>query len=391
MRRGYPAVIAIGVTIAVLGGAASAAVPAMGSDAELGHWILHEWYQPGKDTKDLFLARMDGSDRHVVMGDVPGDRRAAVWSPDGGRVAFATRDDATPNGSIWTSDPDGSNARQLFDPTTDCPMGAYHPAWSPDGLRLAIICYPADRVASLAIVDLATLDLTTLASVEWPEFLDNPASWSPDGSTLVFAILHWDPTDTFLDGSLLATIPASGAGVPTRLSGFDSFDASPAWHPTDDLIAFNRIDLGNTQSTTEPSNISTMRSDGSDRRQVTSISVDGFPEDRPAAVDAGRHRARSVACARRPGRHGGGVIRGPAYRGSDQPDDPDPRCPSRHSPDSLSGGRSAPRGSRSSRPSLSSPSQLGHSTIVLSSNTYGHVLEQRQRQVARATDAVLGG
>ena len=34
---------------------------------------------------------------------------------------------------------------------------------------------------------------------------------------------------------------------------------------------------------------------------------------------------------------------------------------------------------------------LGHSTIVLTSNTYGHVLEQRQRQVARGMDAVLGG
>ena len=34
---------------------------------------------------------------------------------------------------------------------------------------------------------------------------------------------------------------------------------------------------------------------------------------------------------------------------------------------------------------------LGHSSIVLTSNTYGHVVEQRQRQVARAMDAVLGG
>jgi integrase len=34
---------------------------------------------------------------------------------------------------------------------------------------------------------------------------------------------------------------------------------------------------------------------------------------------------------------------------------------------------------------------LGHSSITLTSNTYGHVLEQRQRQVARAVDAVLGG
>ena len=33
---------------------------------------------------------------------------------------------------------------------------------------------------------------------------------------------------------------------------------------------------------------------------------------------------------------------------------------------------------------------LGHSSIVLTSNTYGHVLEQRQEQVARGMDAVLG-
>ncbi len=34
---------------------------------------------------------------------------------------------------------------------------------------------------------------------------------------------------------------------------------------------------------------------------------------------------------------------------------------------------------------------LGHSSITLTSNTYGHVLEQHQRQVAQAMDAVLGG
>jgi len=34
---------------------------------------------------------------------------------------------------------------------------------------------------------------------------------------------------------------------------------------------------------------------------------------------------------------------------------------------------------------------LGYSSIVLTSNTYGHVLEQRQEAVARGLDAVLGG
>ncbi len=35
--------------------------------------------------------------------------------------------------------------------------------------------------------------------------------------------------------------------------------------------------------------------------------------------------------------------------------------------------------------------QLGHSSITLTSSTYGHVLAQRQRVVARVMDAVLGG
>jgi len=35
--------------------------------------------------------------------------------------------------------------------------------------------------------------------------------------------------------------------------------------------------------------------------------------------------------------------------------------------------------------------QLGHSSITLTSNTYGHVLEARQREVAQVMDAVLGG
>lgn len=34
---------------------------------------------------------------------------------------------------------------------------------------------------------------------------------------------------------------------------------------------------------------------------------------------------------------------------------------------------------------------LGHSSIVLTSNTYGHVLERRQREVAAGMDAALGG
>ena len=39
------------------------------------------------------------------------------------------------------------------------------------------------------------------------------------------AALHWDPTDTFLERSLIATIPSAGV-TATRLTAFDSFAAA---------------------------------------------------------------------------------------------------------------------------------------------------------------------
>jgi hypothetical protein len=35
--------------------------------------------------------------------------------------------------------------------------------------------------------------------------------------------------------------------------------------------------------------------------------------------------------------------------------------------------------------------QLGHSTIVLTSDTYGHLLDGRRSEMARELEAVLGG
>ncbi len=35
--------------------------------------------------------------------------------------------------------------------------------------------------------------------------------------------------------------------------------------------------------------------------------------------------------------------------------------------------------------------QLGHSTIVLTNDTYGHSLDGRRSEMARELDAVLGG
>ena len=127
----------------------------------------------------------------------------------------------------------------------ECPVGLFHPAWSADGTKLAVVCYPggSDRT-SIAVLDLATKSIQRLADFTVPESLDSAPTWSPDGSTIAFAIEHWDPTSHFLDWTVVATVPAEGGDVQ-RVTDPASLLAHPDWSPDGREIAVNSNDLGN--------------------------------------------------------------------------------------------------------------------------------------------------
>jgi TolB protein len=98
---------------------------------------------------DILLVNADGSGlRRLTQGIDP------VLSPDSHRVAF-TRWDGT-DGSLWVMDVDGANERQVAGGITQ----AKHPAWSPDGKRVAVNFQhegrldPARKCASLATGDI---------------------------------------------------------------------------------------------------------------------------------------------------------------------------------------------------------------------------------------------
>lgn len=237
-------------------------------------WLLYQWFQEGKATMDLFLARPDGTDLHAIVTDVPGEHKRASWSPDGNSIAFTMFDTATPNGSIWTANADGSGARLLYDGDDEC-VGVAHPSWSPDGTELGMICWPDySGHSSVVVLDIASMALTTIATVTLPEGLDNPPRWSPDGASIAFPILHWDPTEDHLDGSLVAIAPAAGGPV-RRLTTFDTFMSSPDWRPDGAELVMNSYDLGNIHTTDQPSNLYSIKPDGTGLRQLTHSSVDG--------------------------------------------------------------------------------------------------------------------
>jgi Tol biopolymer transport system component len=150
----------------------------------------------------------------------------------------------------------------------------FHPSWSPDGTRLSLVCYGKDDSSSLSVLDLKSMALTRIATVAYPFFMDNPSSWSPDGTSIAFDVVHWDPSDTFLDGSHVAVVPAAGGPV-RQLTTMDTFMAHPSWRPDGTELVMNSYDIANGSDLDVPSNLYSIKPDGSGQVQITKSSVDG--------------------------------------------------------------------------------------------------------------------
>jgi TolB protein len=152
-----------------------------------------------------------------------------TWSPDGSKIAFVSthdtqeHDDMNRN-EIYVMDKDGSNQRKV----TNEPQGAYNPAWSPDGTKLAytwrrknseIAVINEDGTGRQVLTDLPTEDM-------WPE-------WSPDGSTIAFTSMRKNITFE------MRTVPADGGEGATSLLAEPIDDQQPHYSPDGKTIAFH--------------------------------------------------------------------------------------------------------------------------------------------------------
>ena len=106
--------------------------------------------------------------------------------------------------------------------------------------------------------------------------LPNYPRWSPDGASLVFEQTRYPsavPESGTDLGSAIAILDVGDAAeapaTPRVITRWESRATYPDWSPDGETIVFTTYDLGEFQGTDEPSNLFTIRPDGTDLTQLT--------------------------------------------------------------------------------------------------------------------------
>jgi Tol biopolymer transport system component len=252
----------------------ASAAPAIGVDEP---WIAYQWVP--EHGKGLYLMRPDGSDAHEIATELPGDAFHPDWSPDGSRIAF---DAETGGGNeIWVVNADGTKAAAIVRRSIDCTIscgGVALPAWSPDGSKIAFVRFQlgasGPEAAVIEVQDIASGDRRVLYTAPSKTALNYPR-WSSDGRSIVFEMTRYPDTQLnpgTATGSAIAVIDVTGEGAkPLVLTDWSMYATYPDWRPGSDQIVFSTYDLNEFSATDEPSNLYTIKSDGSGQTALTSF------------------------------------------------------------------------------------------------------------------------
>jgi TolB protein len=199
----------------------------------------------------IYGMRADGSGQGRLTRDDAGEGPRPTdaffqvepdWSPDGKKIAFASRRDGPSH--VYVMNADGSGTTQL----TSGKHQDAGPSWAPDGKRIAFV-----RDGQLYVMSSTGGDPHKLTDATGGE--DGEPAWSPDGSRLAYV--------RRLPGYATREIWLANAEGKerVRLTRLDAATYGPAWSPDGRRIVFT----SNAQD---------------DRYQLYEIGVDGKGLDR---------------------------------------------------------------------------------------------------------------
>ncbi len=278
--------------------------------------------RPAGEQMDLFTIRADGSNAKRLLGGRAYDDKAE-WSPDGRRIAFARSGKEPIPEEIWTADAKGGDLRRL----TSWGKASAAPTWTADGRIVYFTTKdfpppsspedppPPSELYSMAADGSDQRRLTdeqvmktdpevspadgTVSYIAFQPVIKEPgafdlglfsvssdgsgfralapfsskrdvfnASWSPDGSRIVFELASRGQSD-------LAVMKPDGTGL-RRLTRTRALETNPVWSPDGRLIAFTsdrHVKRGKRERGGPDFELYRMRANGTRIRRLTRNSV----------------------------------------------------------------------------------------------------------------------
>ena len=179
--------------------------------------------QPDSPASDLVVMDPEGTGRRTIARAnpgyyQPGNGPVVSWAPDGAAVAYSV--DPGNSSLIFVARSDGSGAAPVGNPA----LKGSNPAWSPDGSLIAFRGGAYDDERGLYLMRPDGSEQRRISTVDGVNG-DFAATWSPDGRHLAFQT-----------GRRLWVIGIDGSDE--HLIDDASFVGAPSWSPDGSLLAW---------------------------------------------------------------------------------------------------------------------------------------------------------
>jgi dipeptidyl aminopeptidase/acylaminoacyl peptidase len=238
------AIAGIGLAGVTFGGSRPGVVSGTSGTAETANGPIYFRVGGADGGSRIESIEADGTGRHVMFPeDSPVHYDRLSFSPDGTRIAFANFLEG--EYGIETANPDGSDIVRLTDGVNDS-----WASWSPDGTKILFSstrydpsieqCLPGFPHEHGCPTDIYVMDAQGSNVVR---LTDDPASeyqsvWSPDGERIAFARSLGDPQ---LSHPAIFTMDPDGTDVRQTSSADGGSDFWPTWSPDGTQVAFAAI------------------------------------------------------------------------------------------------------------------------------------------------------